>query len=206
MTLPQISLPFALSGSLVALVALLVGLLNCFLGYRLFRILLAIYGFVIGAGIAALVANQFFGGQQVLFLAAVVIGGLIGALLLAALYFVGVFVVGAAAGALLAYGAGAALGLTVPIIALAIAGAVVGVLALFLQRIVIILATAFSGAWLALVGAIALASGHPLVVDPVVSDPGTLQGVGLAPLAFVALVLVLGAAGVIVQFRTTRRR
>ena len=43
-----------------AIVLLLGGLLACFAGYRVFRIVLAIYGFILGA----LVASSFMGTEQ----------------------------------------------------------------------------------------------------------------------------------------------
>ena len=47
-----------------AIVLLLGGLLACFAGYRVFRIVLAIYGFILGA----LVASSFMGTEQTLWM------------------------------------------------------------------------------------------------------------------------------------------
>src|SRR5262245_58551831 len=82
-----------------AVVLLLVGIVSCFFGYRLFRIVLAIFGFILGA----LAASSLFGVSDTwMLLGAAVIGGLIGALILIAAYFVGVALVGAALGAAIA--------------------------------------------------------------------------------------------------------
>src|SRR5512134_726678 len=82
-----------------AIVLLLGGLLSCFAGYRVFRIVLGIYGFILGA----LLASSFPGVDQTwLMVIAALVGGLVGALILIAAYFVGVALIGAGIGALLA--------------------------------------------------------------------------------------------------------
>lgn len=137
-----------------AVILLLGGLLSCLAGYRVFRVVLGIYGFILGA----LLASSAMGTDHTLWMiVAAVAGGLIGALILIAAYFVGVALIGAGIGALVANLVGAALGREPHIfvvIVLAIAGAL-GALAL--QRYVIIGATAFGGAWTAIVGGLALA-------------------------------------------------
>ena len=75
-----------------AIVLLIGGIVACFFGYRLFRIVLAIFGFIIGA----LAASSVFGVSDTgPMLAAALVGGLIGAGVLIAAYFVGVALVGA---------------------------------------------------------------------------------------------------------------
>jgi hypothetical protein len=133
------------------------GLLACFVGQRLLRIVLGLYGFVTGALIAAMVVGQTGGGPPYL---AMFIGGVIGALVLILAYFVGVALVGAAIGVGLVYMVMAQFGSApgsdphpVAVIFGAVAGAVA---AMALQRYVIIVATAFGGAWTALVGGISV--------------------------------------------------
>ncbi len=120
------------------------GLLSCFVGHRLFRVVLGIYGFVAGA----LVASAIFGpGDPQGALLSMLIGGVVGALVLILAYFVGVALVGAALGAILIHVIWAQLGRE-PHPFMVIAGTVAGALgALALQRYVIIAATAFAGAW-----------------------------------------------------------
>jgi Domain of unknown function (DUF4203) len=136
-----------------AIVLVLGGLLSCFAGYRVFRIVLGVYGFILGALIASSVMGT---DQTVLMVVGAIVGGLLGALILIATYFVGVALIGAGAGALLANLIGAAVGREphlLVVIGLAVVGAL---LALVLQRYVIIVSTAFGGAWTAIVGAAAL--------------------------------------------------
>jgi hypothetical protein len=136
-----------------AVILLLGGLLSCFAGYRVFRVVLGIYGFILGA----LLASSAMGTDHTLWMVgAAIAGGLIGALILIAAYFVGVALIGAGIGALVAHLIWAALGRE-PHIFIVILLSVSGALgALALQRYVIIVATAFGGAWTAIVGALAL--------------------------------------------------
>src|SRR5256885_17185348 len=84
----------------VALVLVVGGALSCFAGYRLFRSVLAIYGFVVGwslAGTVITVHNTF--GSVVVGL----IGGVLGAVALVFAYFIAVGLIGAGLGAVVAH-------------------------------------------------------------------------------------------------------
>jgi hypothetical protein len=129
------------------------GIIACFFGYRLFRTVLAIFGFILGA----LAASSVFGvSDTALMLIAAVVGGLIGAFVLIAAYFVGVALVGAGLGAVIAnlvFSAGDRDPSVFVVILFSIAGAIG---ASYLQRYFIIVGTAFGGAWTMIVGAMAL--------------------------------------------------
>jgi Domain of unknown function (DUF4203) len=129
------------------------GLLSCFAGYRVFRVVLGFFGFVLGA----LLASSLMGTEQtVAMIVGAIVGGIIGALILIAAYFVGVALIGAGVGALIVNLIWAGLGRE-PHIVVVILFAVAGALAaLALQRYVIIGATSFGGAWTAIVGGLAL--------------------------------------------------
>ena len=74
-----------------AIVLLIGGIVACFFGYRLFRIVLAFSGFVVGA----LLASSVFGASDTwAMLIAALVGGLIGAGVMLAAYFVGVALTG----------------------------------------------------------------------------------------------------------------
>ena len=76
-----------------AVILLLGGVLACFAGYRTFRIVLGIYGFIIGV----LLATSIVGTENTLWtIVAALTGGLLGALILIAAYFIGVALIGAA--------------------------------------------------------------------------------------------------------------
>ncbi len=185
-----------------ALVLLVGGVVSCFFGYRLFRIVLAIFGFILGA----LAASSIFGandtGPMVL---AAVVGGLAGALIMLAAYFVGVALVGAGLGALLVnviYGRVGHDPHVLVVIAFSVAGALA---ATVLQRYFIIVGTGFGGAWTILVGALAIigdraamaaaASGDVWVVYPMNPAPGRAW----LPIAWVVLSIV----GIAVQLGFT---
>jgi hypothetical protein len=68
------------------------GLLACFAGFRLFRFVLGLYGFLFGAFIATSVMGTASTWALVV---AAVAGGVVGALLMVAAYFMGVGLVGA---------------------------------------------------------------------------------------------------------------
>src|SRR4029453_19479697 len=80
-----------------AIILLAGGLLSCFAGYRVFRGVLGFFGFVIGA----LLTSSVMGTDQTLWMiGAAIVGGIVGALILVAAYFVGVALIGAGVGAL----------------------------------------------------------------------------------------------------------
>ncbi len=136
-----------------AIILVVGGLVSCFAGYRVFRIVLGFFGFVLGA----LLTSSFMGTEQTLYMViGAIVGGIAGALILMAAYFVGVALIGAGAGALIVNVIWAGLGRE-PHIVIVILFAIAGALgALALQRYVIITATSFGGAWTALVGGLAL--------------------------------------------------
>src|SRR5262245_16925953 len=136
-----------------AVVLIAGGLVACFVGYRLFKVVLGIFGFILGA----LAASSIFGQSDTTWMVVAALGGgLMGAGLLLAAYFVGVALVGAGIGALVANLIWTQVeGDPHPfaVVLFSVAGALV---ATWLQRYVIILATAFAGAWTILVGGLAM--------------------------------------------------
>jgi hypothetical protein len=129
------------------------GAVACFFGYRLFRIVLAIFGFALGAPLA----SSIFGASETApMIIAAIVGGLIGAGVLFAAYFVGVAIMGASLGALVANLA-FRVGETDPHFLVIVFAAIVGAIAaIYLQRYVVIISTGFGGAWTLIVGTMAL--------------------------------------------------
>jgi hypothetical protein len=185
-----------------AIVLVVGGLVACFFGYRLFKFVLAIFGFILGA----LAASSLFGVSDTWpMVVAAIVGGLVGALLLLAAYFVGVALVGAGIGALIANLIWTQIeGDPHPfvVVLFSVAGALV---ATWLQRYVIILGTAFGGAWTLIVGALALmgdktaltaaATGDVWVAYPMNPAPGQAW----VPYAWIAL----GLFGTVIQMFVT---
>jgi hypothetical protein len=185
-----------------AIFLVLGGLLSCFAGYRFFRVVLGLFGFIIGA----LLASSLLGTEQTMWMiGAAIAGGLIGALIMVVAYFVGVALIGAGFGAgaanLIWAGVGGEPQLLV-VIGFSIFGAV---LALWLQRYVIIVATAFGGAWTTIVGALAMAGDRVAVSAAEKSDVWLVYPLDPAPgQRWVIIVwLAIGMAGVIGQLAFT---
>jgi hypothetical protein len=186
-----------------AVILLAGGLLACFAGYRVFRIVLAIYGFILGA----LLASSFMGAEQTaVMVLAWIVGGIVGALILLVAYFAGVALLGAGMGAAAAHLVWAAFHAepaTVVLVLFSIAGALA---ALALQRCVIIVATAFGGAQTALVGAAAL-MGHAGAARAAADAVYRVYPLDPVPATYWdgVAALGLGLTGMIVQLAVTAR-
>jgi hypothetical protein len=182
------------------------GALSCFAGYRLFKIVLAIYGFILGASIASSTMGVTNTSGQLI---AALVGGVAGALILVFAYFVGIALIGAGLGALVAHVSWGYFGSGDPPAALVIVLAIFGAIgAMLLQRYVIIVATAFGGAWTLILGAIALAGSRGAAASARSADVWILYPMSPAPdqkwvpIAWVAL----GVLGTAVQMGVTARK
>jgi hypothetical protein len=179
------------------------GLVACFAGYRFFRIVLVLYGFILGALVAT---SALGGGNTTQLVLTAIAGGIVGGLIFYFAYFLGVGLVGAAIGALIVHAAWAQIG-TDPhpaaLIIFAIAGAAV---AMILQRYVIVIATAFGGAWTLVIGTLALA-GHERALKATAGDVWVLYAFSLQSedRGLLIVWLALGLVGLIVQLRFTGR-
>ena len=187
-----------------ALILIAGGLISCFAGYRVFRIVLAIYGFILGA----LVASAAMGTEHTAWMILAALGGgILGAAILVAAYFVGVALLGAGVGALAASMIWASFGRephAFVVIVFAIAGAL-GALAL--QRYVIIGATAFGGAWTLIVGVFALLGDRTAAAAAARNDVWLAYPMNPAPGKnwIILLWVVLGLAGAAVQVGITAK-
>lgn len=188
-----------------AIVLLLAGVLACFAGYRLFRVVLGLYGFVMGAMIASSVMSA---SNATSMLVAALLGGLLGAVVLVFAWFVGVSLVGAGLAVAVAHVVWARVGAGDPpgwgIIVVAVVGAVG---AMFIQRYVIVAGTAFAGAWTIVI------AGGTLVAAQAVERRGTSLGdvwvfypTTLPARWAVVAWLALGLTGTILQLSTSGGR
>lgn len=189
-----------------AILLILGGALSCFAGYRLFRVVLAIYGFILGAMIASSTMGV---SDTVGMVVAALVGGAIGALILVFAYFVGIALVGAGLGALVAHIGWQSVRTGDPpplaVIVLAVAGAIG---AMLLQRYVIIVATSFGGAWTIIVGALAAAGNRGAMRAAAAGDAWILYPMSPAPgQRWVPIAwIVLGLVGTAVQLGITARK
>jgi hypothetical protein len=181
------------------------GVLACFFGYRLFRVVLGVYGFVAGA----LIATQMMAPSSNMWTltVAAVVGGVLGGALMIAAYFVGVGLVGAGLAALLLNIGWRFVGGDPPTWLLVVV-AVLGALgALSVVRFVVIFGTATAGAWTIIVGALALMGDRAALRAASAGDIWILYPLDPLPerwwytVAWVVL-LVIGA---VVQLSTSTR-
>ena len=190
-----------------AILLVLGGALSCFAGYRLFKIVLGIYGFVLGAMLASSTMGVTNSTGMIV---ASLVGGVCGALLLMFAYFIGIALVGAGLGALVAHVGWSSIGRTgdPPALAVVVLSIVGSVGAMFLQRYVIVVATAFGGAWTVIVGGLAIAGDRGAARAATAGDVWILYPTSPAPdqrwvpVAWIAL----GLIGTAVQLITTGRK
>jgi hypothetical protein len=171
-------------------------------GYRLLKYVLAAFGFIIGG----LAASSVLGASETAYMiGAFLVGGIAGAVVMVAASFIGVALVGAGLGA----AAVTLIWTQVPgdphpyvVILASVAGAW---LATWLQRYVVVVGTAFGGAWAMLVGALALSGDKAKLAAAAAGDvwvPYPMQpapGEAWVPWAWIAL----GLVGAFLQIRIT---
>jgi len=196
---PSYELPFAI-------LLVLGGALSCFAGYRLFKIVLAIFGFFLGA---LLVSSTMGLSHTTGMITGAIVGGIVGVLILAFAYFIGNALVGAGIGAAVAHIGWGVMRAGDPPVVLVIAATITGALAaLVLRRYVIIVGTAFGGAWTVILGALAVAGDRTAMKAAASGDVWILypippaQGRGWMTIACA----VLGLAGTAVQLGITARK
>ena len=174
----------------------LVGAIQCFFGYRIFKIILGLIGFITGGALAGAIGYGISGEEGVAFLSAIV-GGAIGAALLIALYFIGVFLIGAFLGGLMGvilFGVSNTSPEPAVLLILALIG---GVIALIFQKFMIILSTSFGGSWSMVTG---IAYFTIRGFDPT-NLKYFLRSGGTQLYAIILCWLALGIFGLIVQYR-----
>jgi len=196
-------------GGTVAIPWVIVGLLNCFLGYRLFRLLLCLAGLAFGGLVGWVGGAAIAPGSSVLQLIVAGVGAAAGLGLAFLAYVVAMFLVGAAAATAVALVAMVHLAPEASRLVLLVPAAIGGAITLLARRPLIILATALAGGWQIVAGGWALSGRgadlvHPQLVRLALQEPQTFRSIlseHWLVLPLWGLLLVLGA---IVQFRSTR--
>jgi hypothetical protein len=191
-----------------SLIALVLGLVVCFGGYRLFMVLLPVWGFFFGFFLGAQTLQAILGGGFLATVTGWVVGFVVGAvfgLLSYFFYIVGVAILAGSLGYALGAGfmnlIGIDANLLVWVVGIVVAIVVAGVTIFFnIQKYVIIIATAIGGAGLTfgtlLLGAAGLTLAR-LVENPI---RRMLEGAPLLIILFIVMVI----AGIFVQLRANR--
>ncbi len=130
----------------LSIAAITWGVLDCFFGYKVFKVTLGLFGALVGMGLAQLGA-RYLGVSLTLETICLIAGAIIGASLAFLLYIAAVFVAG--------FGFGATLGVLllshfhhmVALLSGVVLGIIGGFLAIKVQRILIILSTALLGSF-----------------------------------------------------------
>jgi hypothetical protein len=174
--------------------AILLGMVQCFFGYRIFTIVIGLTGFLIGAVLGGAIGSDIF-QENLLVLISGIVGGFIGAALMMLMYYFGVFAIGSILGIALGT-AFFVLTKSNPVPAVLFILAVIGgVTAIIIQKSMIILSTSFGGAWIVVTG---IAYFTTDAID--LTDIGELFRTGGNHLNTILIFwIALGIVGVIVQ-------
>lgn len=177
---------------IVSIIAIILGLLMCFFGYKLFRVWLAAAGLLLGA-YAGHYLGGLLGGDVWPVVGAVAVGILL-ALLSYFLYKVGAILIGALLGGMLLLVALNALNVDAPWW-VGLIGAVAGaVIAGVYLKLFIIIGSSYSGAQLAVVGA------YALIVNKDFLEMHNRQVLSF-PWYVLAIILALAVVAVVAQMR-----
>jgi len=195
---------FAWQAQLGAPLAVVLGILMCFWGYRLLKVMLGVVGAIVGASAGWSFGMGLASANHVVALVCAVVAGLIGAALCVWLFFLGVFLLGASVGAIAASAFFGTAGTQPNPIIIVVVAVIFGVLALVLQKFMIIVATAFNGSYLVTAALLhLLGGGQNSTVWLYPPQAGPLGTRGMVALVFW---IVLGVVGVSVQYASSRRR
>jgi hypothetical protein len=162
--------------SIAAILGISVGAIICFFGYKLFRPSIFLCGFFVGGIIVGGVAKAAFKNQEYVTTAtwiAFAIGGIIFGALVLSLYNVGIFLIGAAAGILIAFVLNTFFGhklypsdpAVVLIVMSVVLGILGGALAMKIERTVLVISTSLIGAEMCVCGVGYFAGDYPSILD-----------------------------------------
>ncbi|MCK4537352.1 MAG: TMEM198/TM7SF3 family protein [Candidatus Krumholzibacteria bacterium] len=187
-----------------AFIYIMFGLLACFWGYRMFKAVLGLIGFILGAYLVGGLTASFMGGMGLVPLIAGVAGGLICGSLFVGLYFMGIFVLGAAAGWLFGVLITSMASNSLHILLFIILALVGGILAVTFQKTIIVVATAILGSWYLVAGSFFfMGSGYTPMIT--FRDPAGLSMSGDGPgIVIIACWLALAVSGMIFQFKYSK--
>jgi hypothetical protein len=188
-----------------AIVLAIGGLITCFAGYRLFRIVLGFFGFILGI----MVGTSLVGSSSTwTMIMAAVVGGVVGAVLMVAAYFIGIGLIGAGLAVLGLHVIWGQLATGEPNTIVTVVVAVLGALAaLSIVRYVAIFGTAIAGAWTFIIGGLALTGDAKALVAASAGDVWVLYPWQPAQGDWWVwgFWVLMSLAGIIVQLSTTTK-
>lgn len=182
---------------LLSIFTIILGLFICFFGYRIFKLVLAITGFITGATFVAGVGFTLTEGNEIIIiLIAGIAGGLIAAVLLLFLYSAGIFLLGAMFGIIVSSGILLLMNIDSNRILYILPAILGGILTLIFQKFMLVLTTSIFGAWITVISTVYLLSSdfNPLTPE-FINNIGEIETYRII-LSFIALSCI----GFIVQY------
>jgi hypothetical protein len=185
-----------------AAIFVLGGLLTCFAGYRLFRFVLGLYGFLAGAIVASAAADP---GNTWALIMVLLVGGVVGAVVAVVAYFVAVGLVGAGLAAMVLNLGWRLVGGEPPTLVVVVVCVIGAVIALRAVRYVVVCGTAIAGSWTFLVGALALIGDPKALIAASAPKVWVVYPIEVVPANWMLVVgwVALAIVGAAVQFKTT---
>jgi len=177
------------------LLLLVLGVAACFFGWRVFKVILGVSGFLIGALLVGMFVFSL-SDSYIAALIAALFAGVISAVMLVMVYFLGVFFSGAAMGVLIGYLGFSVVGEAYWISVLVLLGFIGGIAALIYQRLMIVISTAVIGATGMVLGVLWYSTAGWVAFDALRLDALVEQYATVSIIAGV----VLSAAGIFVQY------
>lgn len=195
----------------VGLIALLIGIAFCFSGYRFFRFLMPLWGFLAGFSLGASAVTVLFGGGFLATALGWIVGIVVGLILASLVYFfytLAVVILGASVGYWVGTGLMTAIGLSQQGFLALIVGVILAVifailtLSLNLPKVLIIVFSALGGASTIIAGILLLLGRIPLA--SLQFEYGTIEAI-IRGSGFWGLVwIILAIAGIVAQWRSTQ--
>ena len=176
----------------------LTGLVICFAGYRITRAVITLAGFVAGAGLIGSIANNYSQGDSMITILSAFLGGLLGAGLALGLYNVGIFILGALAGA-----ATGSL-FTSELLFIGIIAIAAGIITLFLKKFMLVVATAMAGALTLILSIYLIRHGQDLSVQHI--DIDAIRHYFDQEPALLPAGAALALLGIFFQFKDMRKK
>ncbi|MBT3232673.1 MAG: DUF4203 domain-containing protein [Calditrichaeota bacterium] len=165
--------------NIIVAVCILAGVGYSFLGFRTFKYLLGLSGFIVGTIIGWFVVYTLT--DQMVFASMIcMLGGAAGAILMGIFYTIAISILGASLGGLLAAIVLTFSGSGLNLIIIIIAAGVTGVITLFARKLMIIVTSSVVGSWAAVFGIAYYMNGkinpqtHEWIFKPAVKDSGMI--------------------------------
>lgn len=182
--------------NIIMLFGILLGAAQCFFGYRLFKIIIGIIGFL-GGGALAGSLSFFLSIEGTIAIIVGLVGGIIGAVTMLTFFYAGIFLIGTILGAIVGSLLCSIAGVDpIPIVIVA-ASIISGIVALLIQKYMIIASTAFGGSWIIMtaVAYFIVGARHPAEIEHMLHSRGSLYFIIL--LCWIAL----GIFGLLIQLK-----